>query len=122
MAALIMKARLYPLLSASALLWPSAASVFVCAVAIVASAASPMEPPTCRAVFSTPEAIPAWFGGTPDVAAAASGVKDSPTPNVVRTAPPRTPFAYVLVDESWDIHKNPAAEQSIPITRIGRPP
>ena len=89
---------------------------------MVANAARPIDPPTWRAVFRTPEASPAWRGGTPEVAAAASGVKESPTPKVVSTAPPRTPFAYVLEGSSWAIHKKPAAEQIIPVTSTDRAP
>ena len=54
-------------------------------VAIVASAASPSEPPTWREVLTRPEASPASERATPATAAMVTGTNESPRPVVVTT-------------------------------------
>lgn len=49
-------------------------------VAKVARSASPREPPTCRDVFTRPEASPASPPATPEVAAMVTGTNEKPMP------------------------------------------
>ena len=64
---------------------PAPARSLVRWVAMVASAASPSEPPTWREVLTRPEASPASERATPATAAMVTGTKESPRPVVVTT-------------------------------------
>ena len=59
-------------------------------VAMVASTASPSEPPTWREVLTSPEASPASERATPATAAMVTGTNEKPRPVVVTTPATRT--------------------------------
>ena len=59
-------------------------------VAMVARAASPSEPPTCREVLTNPDASPASERATPATATMVTGTNEQPRPVVVTTPAKRT--------------------------------
>ena len=80
-----MKARWYPPVSAEAVESPSASRLSVRVVESVASTASPSAPPTCRLVFTSPEARPESLCVAPDIASVISDGNDRPAPTPSRS-------------------------------------
>jgi hypothetical protein len=58
--------------------------------AIVVTAASPIEPPICRLVLTSPEATPASAGWTPVMLAIVTGTNESASPIPLMTIPGNT--------------------------------
>jgi hypothetical protein len=91
-------------------------------VAMVASTASPREPPTWRDVFSTPEARPASENGTPAVAAAASGMNSKPRASAMMQPGPNTCCQYEPSGVMRDSQAKPAVARIDPASSGGRTP
>ena len=83
------KARWKPWVSATSRETVPATSA-VCCVAIVASSARPMEPPTWRKVLTSPDASPASGPRMPDVAAIVTETNAQPRPAAVTIDGPST--------------------------------
>ena len=85
-------------------------------MAMVASTASPTDPPICRAVLSTPDANPASVKATPLVAAEARGVKSRPSAREMMQPGPEdvADVAAVVLDlrEPDEADRRPARSRS----------
>ena len=107
--------RSYP--AASVTVGESSACVVAVALAIVASTARPIEPPTCVAVFAMPPMVPAEPAGALAVVMAISVGKINPMPAATSRVGPTTPLRYELSTSAWASQKKPATRLLLPASR-----